>query len=247
MHHLNFPFSFRFVGLITFLFALLLGGCSAPKTSIHYIQSPLIPPEITQDLPSKPQWKPTKGMVVIDAGHGGKDLGTHSFNSPQYEEKLLTLSTARLLKTYLEQLGYATLLTRNDDTFIPLNKRAEFANRHCPHAFVSIHFNSAPNKEANGIEIFYYRSDQDKTRSRGSKLLAQKVLDRMLQETGAKSRGVKHGDLAVIRETQMAAILVEGGFLSNKEEARQLKNGIYLKKLAWGMAQGIDDFITNSQ
>lgn len=245
MHHSSLlTSSNRLLSHLLFLclFLAALTGCAIPKNDVIYNEAPYIHVDRIQERPCSPQWSPAKGLIVIDAGHGGKDLGTNS-TSPQYEEKFLTLSTARILKGYLEQLGYATLLTRSDDRFIALNKRAEFANNSGPDAFVSIHFNSAPNKEAHGIEIFYYRSEENKQRSSDSKALAKKVLDHMLEETGAKSRGVKHGDLAVIRETAMPAILVEGGFLSNDQEAKSLKNGIYLKKLAWGIAQGIDAYL----
>lgn len=228
--------------LFLLLFLGFLTGCAIPKKDVIYVEPPYIQIDEIKKTPSTYDWSPAKGLIIIDAGHGGKDLGTNS-SSPQYEEKHLTLSTARLLKGYLEQLGYATLLTRNDDRFIALSKRADFANANSPDLFVSIHFNAAQNKEAHGIEVFYFRSEENKPRSSKSKALATKVLDSLLHETGARSRGVKHGDLAVIRETNMPAILVEGGFLSNEEEGKLLKNGIYLKKIAWGVAQGIQAYL----
>lgn len=68
----------------------------------------------------------------------------------------------------------------------------------------------------------------------------------MIKITDAKSRGVKHGDLAVVRETNMPAVLVEGGFLSNEVELQKLKNAAYIKKVAWGIAQGIQDYLNLS-
>jgi N-acetylmuramoyl-L-alanine amidase len=106
-----------------------------------------------------------------------------------------------------------------------------------------VHFNSAPNPKADGIEVFYYKSEQDKGRSASSKALAQAVLKRVLDTTKANSRGVKHGNLAVVRETKMPAILVEGGFLTNEKEAEKIKDPAYHKKLAWGIAQGVRDYL----
>lgn len=208
--------------------------------------------EIVEELdfvkdPKQGEEKPNtivKGFIVLDPGHGGDDLGTHSTKPFKYQEKVLTLSTAKMLKTYLEQLGYAVQMTRSDDMFVALDKRANFANTRRPQIFVSVHYNSAPSKSADGIEIFYYKSDAEKSRSAESKTLANAILKRMIENTEAKSRGVKHGNLAVIRETDMPAVLIEGGFLTNEEEMYKLKDANYLKKLAWGIAQGIEDYLS---
>lgn len=184
-----------------------------------------------------------KGLIVIDPGHGGKDYGTYSKKPPKYQEKYLNLTTAYMLKNFLQKLGYAVMMTRSKDVFIPLDKRAEFANDQNPRLFVSIHYNSAPSKDAEGIEIYYYRSSNDAARTSASKKLAQAILKRAIKNTKAKSRGVKHGDLAVVRLTNMPAVLVEGGFLTNANESLKLKDVLYLKKLAWGIAQGINEFI----
>lgn len=185
-------------------------------------------------------------LIVLDPGHGGKDLGTHSIKVPKYQEKNFTLATARMLKAYLQQLGFLVVMTRNDDRFISLDKRAEFANDRQPKVFISLHYNSAPNPLAEGIEIFYYRCKEQKARTFQSERLAKTILKRTLETSGAKSRGVKHGNLAVLRETEMAAVLVEGGFLTHEEEREKLKNAVYLKKLAWGIAQGIRDYLASN-
>jgi N-acetylmuramoyl-L-alanine amidase len=190
----------------------------------------------------KPQYQ---YVVVIDAGHGGHDKGTYSSKAPKYQEKYLTLTTGLIIKSYLEKMGYHVMLTRSNDLFVPLEERAAFANEQRAHLFVSIHFNSAPNKLAEGIEIFYYRSKEQAKRTKESKALADIVLKRMIAATAASSRGVKAGDLAVIRQTKMAAILIEGGFLTNEEEVYKLKDASYLKKLALGIAQGIHEYVTS--
>lgn len=185
-----------------------------------------------------------KGVIVLDAGHGGTDLGAHSSNEPTYQEKLLTLSTAKMVKTYLEKAHYKVLMTRSSDIFIPLDERAKFANDNNPLLFVSIHYNSAPNKEADGIEVFYYRNkDSDKERTQQSKLLAEAVLKHATDVTGAHLRSVKHGNFVVIRTTEMPSILVECGFLTNDEELKNIKNSSYLKKLAYGISKGILSFV----
>lgn len=185
-------------------------------------------------------------VIMIDPGHGGKDLGTYSSKENRYREKTLNLTTARVLNTYLQQLGYSTLMTRTDDRFISLAKRVEMANAKKPKLFVSVHYNSAPNEDAEGVEVFFYQSDTDKARSKASKLLAQSALKQVLLNTESKSRGVKHGNLRVIRETTMPAILVEGGFLTNKNDLNNIKETSYQKRIAWGIAQGIHNYLANN-
>lgn len=184
-----------------------------------------------------------KPKIVLDPGHGGHDLGTHSYSPPKYQEKHLALSTTRLVKNNLEKMGYNVFMTRTRDVFIPLEQRAEFANMRKPEVFVSIHFNSAPSKEAEGIEIFYYRSDNDKKRVAESKNLGSAILKEMLRTTSAKSRGVKHGNLSVIRNTTMPAVLVEGGFLTNDSELQRIKDPHYLERLAQSIADGIHAYL----
>jgi len=185
----------------------------------------------------------SKGMIIIDPGHGGEDLGTQSNSTPKYLEKHLNLATSQQLRIFLNQMGYATVMTRTKDVFISLDKRAQFANERKPMLFISVHYNSAPSPDADGIEVFYYKSDKNPERTRQSKVLAQGVLAKIITESKARSRGVKHGNFAVIRETTMPAILVEGGFLTNDEEMGKIKDPAYVKKLAWAMARGIDDYV----
>lgn len=219
--------------LLFFLF-LLLQGCS-PSVRPSQDTVTQVPIRI---VPKKPG-----PLIIIDPGHGGEDRGTESPFKPSYQEKSLTLATSRIVKDFLQQMGYQTQMTRSDDTFIPLKMRASIANEAKPALFVSIHYNSAPSKDANGIEIFYYPSETDKQRTDASKKLASIVLDKVLARTQAKSRGVKTANFAVIRETNMPAILIEGGFLTNQEEMQKIKDPAYIKQLALGIAQGVDQFV----
>lgn len=186
-------------------------------------------------------------LVVIDAGHGGKDLGTESTKDPKYQEKILNLATAKFLGQYLQKMGYRIVMLRRDDTFISLEKRAEVANSLKPALFVSVHYNSAPSEQASGIEVFYYKSENDKARTIASKKLGEEVLRQVLAQTNAKSRGVKHGNLAVVRETNMPAILIEGGFLTNREERNNILTSAYQKKIAIGIAQGVDKYLKDKK
>jgi N-acetylmuramoyl-L-alanine amidase len=94
------------------------------------------------------------GRIVIDPGHGGHDQGT--IGPGGLLEKNLVLSLAHALKTMLEEkLGSEVLLTREDDTFIPLEDRTAFANRHHADLFISIHANSSRVRSISGVETYY--------------------------------------------------------------------------------------------
>ncbi|ADI37728.1 putative N-acetylmuramoyl alanine amidase [Waddlia chondrophila 2032/99] len=181
-------------------------------------------------------------VIVIDAGHGGKDLGAKC-PDPQTEEKALNLQTALLLNQFLQQKGYQTILTRGEDFFVPLKMRADFANSNRATLFVSVHYNSAPNKAAEGVEVYYYDNQDDLVRTSRSKILAQKVLDRVIASTKMKSRGIKNGNFAVIRETRMPAILIEGGFMTNEKELARLRDPAHIQRIAESIANGVQDYL----
>lgn len=179
-------------------------------------------------------------LVVIDAGHGGSDEGA---KVQTVMEKRITLTTALLAKKHLEKMGYRVILTRSRDIFVSLPRRSAIANKSKAAAFVSIHFNSSPNRSAKGIEIYFYDA-KDLNRSRASKKLANTVLYEIVDQTAAASRGTRKGNFHVVRETTMPAVLVEGGFMTNYDERFLLKDRKYLEKIAKGIALGIQKFLS---
>jgi len=185
-------------------------------------------------------------IIVVDAGHGGKDAGAKS-PDPQIVEKALNLQTALLLTQYLQRMGFQTILTRGDDLFVPLKQRADFANGNRATLFVSVHYNSAPNKKAEGVEVYFYESAENAERTVKSKMLAQKVLDRIVTKTETKSRGVKKGNFSVIRETKMPAILVEGGFMTNEKELSKLQDPAHQRRVAQSIALGVRDYFSRKE
>jgi N-acetylmuramoyl-L-alanine amidase len=92
------------------------------------------------------------------------------------------------------------------------------------------------------VEIFYFDA-KEQWRARASRRLANCILYRIIDQTEAVSRGVKQGNFHVIRETEMPAVLVEGGFMTNREERVNLRDRAYLDRLAVGIAQGIDKYM----
>ncbi|MDJ0652194.1 MAG: N-acetylmuramoyl-L-alanine amidase [Simkaniaceae bacterium] len=180
-----------------------------------------------------------KQLIVIDPGHGGFDIGARVRS---VQEKALALKTATLVRQYLHQKGYRVILTRSRDVSISLAKRTTIANNTKSKVFVSIHYNAFKNPQVKGIEVYYYNRGS-KWRQKASKKLAQLVLDGMIASTGAKNRGIKTGNFHVIRETNMPAILVEGGFMTNSQEHSNLSDQKYVEKMALSIANAIEKYL----
>lgn len=205
-----------------------------------------VPPEVitvTTDVKNLMNYTPCEGVkyVVIDAGHGGKDPGAKGTTGEKtYYEKNINLSVATLVKEKLEANGVPVIMTRTGDTYPTLNERSDLANQRDAAMFVSIHVNSASNApKANGIEVYYARANNDSYYGTNSKAVATDVLKKMLDKTGALSRGVKVESHLVTRTSYMPAILIELGFISNAEEIKKLIDESYQQKLADGIVEGI--------
>lgn len=160
-----------------------------------------------QPSPSEPQTIVGK-TIVIDAGHGGKDYGTTGVNGTI--EKMLTLQTALLLSEKLKQMGAHVILTREDDRFLSLSERVQIAGKNKADAFVSIHYDSALNRTASGLTIYYYKPID--------RLLADALFNPLSQLTGIQQRGVRVGNYHVLRENSRPSVLLELGYLSNPNE-----------------------------
>ena len=164
----------------------------------------------------------TFNTVVIDAGHGGHDAGTRSRAGGL--EKNDALAVARRLEADLRAAGFRTVMTRSDDTFIPLDRRARISNRQDNAVFVSIHFNEARARDVHGAEVHY--------KSRPSIEIARRIVAKLEALPGGSSRGVKYANFRVLKRNQYPAVLVECGFLSNPSEASRCASGAYQDKLA---------------
>ena len=167
--------------------------------------------------------------VVIDAGHGGYDRG--GIPGQRVSEKDMTLDVAQRLKNVLSASGYRVVMTRDSDVFVPLGTRTAIANQYRNAIFVSIHFNSATRRGADGIETYFY--------SRDSLALASAIHHYVAGGAPSPNRGVRRRGYFVLRRTNIPAILVECGFLTNPTEASYAQNASYRQKLAEEIAAGI--------
>lgn len=171
--------------------------------------------------------------VVIDPGHGGKDSGTWSKarRGPRVLEKNVALDVGLRLDQKLRAAGFKTVMTRRSDVFIPLETRACISNAQTNAVFVSIHFNDSPKRRIHGIET-HYHSDV-------SIPLAQKIEHNLDEIPGSDDRGVKYANFRVLRLNQYPAVLVECGFLSNKNEAVRCASVAYREHLADKIADAL--------
>ncbi len=184
-------------------------------------------------IPSAQAYGPREfDTVVIDAGHGGIDRGGGP--GQRIAEKGYTLDTAFRLQRALRSRGFRTVMTREDDSFIPLRERVSIGTSQGSNAiFVSIHFNSAPREGAHGYETYYYRGD--------SFGLASRLHHAMLRTLNTDDRHVRRRGFYVLRNPRVPAVLCEGGFLTNYEESRYVTDSSYRQRLAENLAAAISE------
>lgn len=186
----------------------------------------------------KEEVKPKDNLVVLDAGHGGSDPGSLGYKEDKTEilakEKDVNLKITLMVEKMLNDRGIKTYLTRSDDTYVSLSDRAEIANEKNAALFVSIHNNSIPDPDYKGSMVLYYST------STAGKTLASNILSEMTKAAGTIDRGLRDGtNMAVIRRTNMPAVIVECGCLTNAEELLNLMDDSFLEKLAIGITEGI--------
>jgi N-acetylmuramoyl-L-alanine amidase len=181
--------------------------------------------------------RPVKGLVVLDAGHGGKDPGAKQGG---IVEKELNLTLVQMVAENLKARGAKVVLTRADDTSIELPDRPEVANRRQADVFLSIHANSIQDKPwISGFQV--YVSDSPSQAS----ISAALAIARRLWQAGISNYGTEphRRPYQVLVHNRRPAVLLEVGFLTNAAEASRLKQSAYQRKLADAVAEGIADFL----
>jgi N-acetylmuramoyl-L-alanine amidase len=211
-----------------------------------------------------------KFRIALDAGHGGWDEGTIGRKGLMEKDLALDI-VARLGKLVSERLGGEVIYTRRDDTYIPLEKRAEIANLSQADFFVSIHANYSDTASARGVETYYSNTYSSlnarvpgtdekvqpvnwtnvdiREKALQSQRLASSVqnalYDRLAKENGAiPDRGVKKASYVVLTGTTMPAILAEVSFVSSPADEKSLKRSAYRQRIAEALYKGIARFVT---
>lgn len=209
-----------------------------------------------------------KLRIVLDAGHGGWDLGTVG-RKGLLEKDLVLDIVERLGKLVGNRLGAEVIYTRNDDSYLALEKRAEIANLSRADLFLSVHANYSDYPSARGVETYYsnmYSSLKARPRESdeaepalqninwtnvdirekvtGSRRFAASV-QRALYGTlaannpGLPNRGVKEARYVVLTGTSMPAILAEISFLSSSTDENNLQSSTYRQQIAEALYRGV--------
>jgi len=213
--------------------------------------------------------------IMVDAGHGGRDLGASGHFGTV--EKDITLRISELVRRALQRHAALSAdaldvrLTRDKDVFLPLRERARAANDWQADLFVSIHANSSDYAKAHGFEVYFLNGGQidadvkrlvkqenDEPLNPGvlsilsdaevnlhvneSSRFAETVFQAMSLSLRPNGRGVHQAPFTVLSGTRMPALLIEVGYLTNRDEAQKLKKGSYLKRIANAIGGGVIEF-----
>lgn len=198
--------------------------------------------------------------VVLDPGHGAHDRGAVNRLAA---EKNYNLDISRRIRAYLKQAGLRVAITRSRDEFIPLELRPALANRLGEGTvFVSVHCNSSGGSDslATGFEVYSitprgapnsndayltqrsFAAERAHAFDRASHVLATSIQSAQLGRVPMFDRGVKRARFAVLRYSSVPAVLIECGFMSNRQDARKLHMVEWRERLAQSVAMGILEF-----
>ena len=181
-------------------------------------------------------------LVILDPGHGGMDGGKTGVNGA--EEKTINLQISLEIKGILEEAGVSVELTREGDDRLAdtqaedLKKRVSIMNSRKPVLAVSIHQNSYHEEDVSGAQVFYYT---DSSEGKRAAEILQEYLKKAVPENTKEAKA--NSAYYILKKTEVPVVIVECGFLSNREEAENLTDQAYQKKIAEAAAQGILDYI----
>ena len=171
---------------------------------------------------------PNVKTIIIDAGHGGSDVGA---TREGIYEKDITLDISKRLEAILKKKGFNVLMVRSKDVYVSLQERVEFSENNGGDLFISIHVNSSVTPDGNGLETHYYTPQ--------SYDFAQIVHKEFSSAINSKDRGLFKSKFYVINHTTCPSILVETGFISNPEERKALLTTERRQKTAEAIAKGV--------
>jgi N-acetylmuramoyl-L-alanine amidase len=197
-------------------------------------------------LPKSASGRLAGKLVVVDPGHGGSDSGAKGVNGNY--EKHVNLAIGTQLAQQLQEAGANVIMTRSGDSTLPVNARPQIANQAGADFFISVHADSADrNHSVNGSTV-YFHMDWASCRA-----LAQCIADRFADMGGIRTKGV-HSDgrqwggrfvngYGVLRGSQMVAVLVECGYMTNSNDVRRLSDPASQKKIAGAIMAGLRDYV----
>lgn len=189
-------------------------------------------------------------VVVVDAGHGGRDPGKVGVGGIQ--EKDLNLEIAQKVQKELEEAGCTVVMTRETDSGLysenAQNKQVEDLQKRCdlihetkPDCVVSIHQNSYPEESVRGAQTFYYEHSAE------GKALAEAIQTSLIESVDPENHRQAKSNTTyyLLKKTDAPLTIVECGFLSNPGEAQLLGQEEYQQKVAHAVAEGVKTYLDN--
>jgi N-acetylmuramoyl-L-alanine amidase len=238
---------------------LLLSEAVREQNGVPYLAAIDLTTAINPLLyPPKLRAKAKVKHICIDAGHGGSDPGNMEGHE---KEKRYTLLLAQELGAQLRKAGYTVSYTRTGDTMLDLPVRPDLARRRNADLFISLHFNAAGpgSSSVRGAETYCLTpAGASSTNARGegasnrsysgnahnarNMVLAYEIQKAMVRDLKSEDRGVKRARFQVLRDATMPAVLIEGGFMTNPTEARNIYSAAWRARLATAITAGINSY-----
>ena len=181
-------------------------------------------------------------VLVVDAGHGGKDNGAIGNG---LNEKDVTLKIAEKIRSFSSQYGINVVLTRDNDVYMSPQQKSDFANAQHGDAFISIHINADENQTAqSGFEILLAKNN---TQTSPSTVLGSAILQNLQTDftvTQALLQSVSN--VFVLKNSSTPAALIECGYLTNTNDASTLKDDANIELIAKNILKGVAMYANNS-
>ncbi|MGN6211585.1 N-acetylmuramoyl-L-alanine amidase [Parafilimonas sp.] len=177
-------------------------------------------------------------VLVVDAGHGGKDRG--ALGNGMYE-KDAALKIAQKIKDISSQYNIHVILTRNSDVFMDPKQKSDFANSQNADAFISIHVNTNDKEhpDQSGFEVLL-SSRADERFADKNKILGSAILQNISKDfTAAPSLQTRNTGIWVLKNSNIPSVLIECGYITNKDDAANLKDDAKIELIAKNILEGI--------
>lgn len=176
---------------------------------------------------------PLKGKtIVLDPGHGGSDQGASSSTPSKSLEKNYTLKTAKELKKLLNKEGAHVKMTRSNDKYVSLDDRNIKGD-----AFISIHNDALDSSNANGVTVYWFKDKQES--------LAQTLNSAIQKKALLTNRGSRQQNYQVLRQTDIPAVLLELGYISNPTDESMINDQLHRQVVEQAIVDGLKQYFSS--
>lgn len=177
--------------------------------------------------------EPKKINIVIDAGHGGNDFGV---TSNSITEKQIVEQITNKIKS--SNSNVVIHLTRYNDTFLSLEERTDFINTIKPDLVLSLHVNASLNNKTSGLEFYVAKETEFFKKSNE---IAEKLNKKFSENTNLKMLGIKTGPFYILKKSDVPAVIIELGYLTNENDKKYLIDEKEQNKIAKSISEFISE------